>query len=82
MSQATQGRRTSQLLRSTTKAVARDVHVPWLSNGCVLHPACTFRLSWDMLMTLFIVYTVIEVPFRIGFAQVRLVRRREGGVFT
>lgn len=55
--------------RMTGKVVDLD-HIG-ISNGCILHPGMRFRMLWDALVGILILFTVIEVPFRIGFDQVR-----------
>ncbi len=39
-------------------------------NG-VIHPSSKGRIAWDLVLGLFILYTVFVVPYRISFLQVR-----------
>lgn len=45
-----------------------------VSNGCVFHPGSHLRVAFDSIMAVLILYTMIEVPFRIGFSQVLTLR--------
>ncbi len=52
--------------------MSRDVfqeEVGIAKNG-VIHPSSKYRVAWDLLLGLLIVYTVFVVPYRISFLQV------------
>jgi hypothetical protein len=51
------------------RRVGLDVEVIGIHNG-VIHPSTTFRTVWDLVLGVFVVFTVLVVPYRIAFSQV------------
>ena len=50
-----------------------ETEVVGISKEGIIHPSTRFRLMWDIVLGLLIVFTVVVVPYRIGFNQVRRV---------
>ena len=38
-------------------------------HGLLIHPESGFKVAWDIVISLFIVYSCLSVPFRIGFNE-------------
>ena len=49
------------------KSVVDDSANSSCSSRIILHPDSMFRISWDILAMLFIIYQSLEVPFRLCF---------------
>lgn len=50
------------------RRVGADVEVIGITNG-VIHPSTGVRTAWDLVLGVFVVFTVLVVPYRIAFSQ-------------